>query len=101
MAGAGLIMVKSAELTALIQEGVTMALMTPFIDLYRVASGNPPSETSKGFFERLGSGIAMGWRAAIRYRKFARMSDEALAKQGLTREQIARHSFFGNEDGRS
>jgi hypothetical protein len=78
-----------------------MALMTPFIDLYRVASGNPPSETTGGFFERFSRGLAMGWHAAIPYRRLSRLSDEALAKQGLTREQIARHSFFGDEAKRS
>jgi hypothetical protein len=43
----------------------------------------------------------MGGHAAIRYRRLTRLSDEALAKQGLTREQIARHSFFGDEAKRS
>lgn len=43
-------------------------------------------------------GIGQGWRAYVRYRRLSNMSDEALHQRGLTRHQIGRHAFFGDDD---
>ena len=40
------------------------------------------------------SALRHAWRAYIRYKRLAGISDEALAKRGLKRADIGRHAFF-------
>ena len=42
-------------------------------------------------------GIRRGWRAYTRYNRLCKLSDQALHKRGLRREQIGRHSFFRDD----
>jgi hypothetical protein len=43
------------------------------------------------------TGIARGWRAFVRYKRLAKLTDEALAARGLQRHEIGRHVFFEND----
>lgn len=42
-------------------------------------------------------GIRQGWLAYTRYNRLCKLSDEALRKRGLQRDQIGRHSFFRDD----
>ncbi|MGH1481528.1 MAG: hypothetical protein ACRBM6_22825 [Geminicoccales bacterium] len=42
-------------------------------------------------------GIKMGWRAYLRYRRLARLSDKALQEQGFKRDEIGKHAFFDQD----
>lgn len=68
----------------------------PFIEFYHLASFGSPRhlrDNSQQFWQ----GISLGWHAAIRYKRLSNMSDDALARQGLTRASIGRYAFFGRD----
>lgn len=52
------------------------------------------AETGLHWSERLLEGLTMGWLAYLRYKRLSVLSDDALKRRGLTRQDIGRHAFF-------
>jgi hypothetical protein len=42
-------------------------------------------------------GVQWGWRAHLRYKRLAKLSDEALRARGLSRRQLARRVFVDED----
>jgi hypothetical protein len=76
-----------------------MAITNPFIPSHELATRRK-STIGFGWVYKALSAIAHAWRAFIRYKRLARMSDQALAARGLSRSDIARHAYFGDDDER-
>lgn len=49
------------------------------------------------WIKRAGIGLRRGWLAYRRYNRLCKLSDEALRKKGLRREQVGRHAFFRDD----
>ena len=63
------------------------------------ALSKPVDRTQRpSWIARALGGMRQGWRAYARFKRLSMMSDGALSKRGLSRDQIAREAFFGDSD---
>jgi uncharacterized protein YjiS (DUF1127 family) len=74
-----------------------MATINPFIPSPTLLDRRPTGGTG-GSIARAARALRRSWRAFVRYKRLAALSDEALAARGLTRQDIGRHAFFDAKD---